>query len=83
MQQLHAQNIISISELKKNPTQVINQANGQPVAILNHNVAAAYLVPAATYERILGMLDDQMLVELTTARINDDQKPIKVDIDEL
>lgn len=27
----------SISELKKNPTFLIQQSNGEPIAILNHN----------------------------------------------
>ncbi|HHJ35153.1 MAG TPA: type II toxin-antitoxin system Phd/YefM family antitoxin, partial [Gammaproteobacteria bacterium] len=39
----------SISELKKNPTALLNEAEGSPIAILNHNVPTAYLIPAETY----------------------------------
>lgn len=37
MQIIHASTTISISELKKNPSEIITRANGEPVAILNHN----------------------------------------------
>lgn len=36
----------SISELKHNPSQLIEAANGETIAILNHNKPTAYLVPA-------------------------------------
>ncbi|VAW63946.1 RelB/StbD replicon stabilization protein (antitoxin to RelE/StbE) [hydrothermal vent metagenome] len=40
----------SISELKKNPTALLNEAEGSSIAILNHNIPTAYLIPADTYE---------------------------------
>jgi prevent-host-death family protein len=43
----------SISELKKNPSALIEQSDGEPIAILNHNRPTAYLIPAKTYEAIL------------------------------
>ena len=43
----------SISELKKNPSALIQKSEGSPIAILNHNKPAAYLVPASTYETLL------------------------------
>ena len=36
----------SISELKKNPSALIDKSDGEPIAILNHNRPTAYLVPA-------------------------------------
>ena len=35
----------SISEFKKNPTALLNEAEGAPIAILNHNIPTAYLIP--------------------------------------
>jgi antitoxin StbD len=35
MQTLYANQVASISELKKNSTKVINDSHGQPIAILN------------------------------------------------
>ena len=46
----------SITELKRNPSALIDQAEGEPIAILNHNQPTAYLVPAATYEKLMGQV---------------------------
>ena len=52
MQRIHARTSISISDLKKTPSSVINQSQGEPIVILNHNRPTAYLVPAAAVEAI-------------------------------
>ena len=83
MHPIYASRTASVSELKKNPTLLINQAEGQPVAILNHNVATAYLVPAATFEKILNALDEQELQTIVQQRLVDNQKSIKVNLDDL
>ncbi len=83
MQTLYATQVASISELKKNPTKVINDSHGQPVAILNHNTAAAYLIPVETYERMMDLLDDKELYEIVEKRLSSPFKSVKVDIDEL
>jgi len=64
MRQILADCSASISELKKNPTALLNESAGAPIAILNHNKPAAYLVPAETYEWLMDKLDDQELVEV-------------------
>ncbi len=48
----------SISELKKNPSALIEQSDGEPIAILNHNKPTAYLIPAETYEAMLEKIED-------------------------
>ncbi len=53
MEALQARLSASISELKKNPSALIAGANGEVIAILNHNRPTAYLVPAATYEALI------------------------------
>ena len=73
----------SISELKKNPTALLNEAEGSPIAILNHNVPAAYLVPAETYEWLMDKLEDAELAQIVTDRIHEKKKAIDVDIDDL
>ena len=50
MDTLQARLSVSITELKKNPSAIIDNAHGQPVAILNHNRPTAYLVAAVTFE---------------------------------
>ena len=81
MQTIHATATVSISDLKKNPSGVISQAHGAPVAILNHNRPTAYLVPAATYEAMMEQLDDQFLAGLVKER--QQERSIKVSLNEL
>jgi len=83
MQPIYANHTASVSELKKNPTQLINQAEGKPVAILNHNVATAYLIPAATFEKILDILDEHQLQIIVQHRLSDHKKGIRVNLDDL
>ena len=83
MQRLHAMQSASISELKKNPSKLIGEAEGRPVVILNHNIAAAYLIPAETYEKMLDLFDDRQLEELVYQRLSDNKKLVKVDMDDL
>lgn len=78
MQPIYANHTVSISELKKNPTQLINQAAGKPVAILNHNIATAYLIPAITFEKILDALDDHQLETIVKNRLSDHKKAIRI-----
>ena len=82
MRQILADYSASISELKKNPTALLTEANGSPVAILNHNKPAAYLVPAETYEWMMEMLDDQELAQLIESRRADRSKAVEVSLDD-
>ena len=72
---------VSISDLKKNPSAVIEAAHGDPVAILNRNKPAAYLVPAKAWEAIIDRLDDIDLVEIVKSRAG--QKRIRVRLEDL
>jgi antitoxin StbD len=83
MQTLLAQHVASISELKKNPTKLIKDAHGQPIAILNHNTAAAYLIPVETYEKLMDLVDDNELQKIVDQRLSTPFTSVKVDLDEL
>lgn len=50
---IQAELSVSISELKRNPSAIIEQANGKPVVILNHNRPSAYLVSIDTYQDLI------------------------------
>ncbi|SDB49171.1 antitoxin StbD [Desulfonatronum thiosulfatophilum] len=58
MQTIYTDKIVSVTELKRNFSNVLNQAGNDPVAILNHNKAAAYLLSAEHYERLIDRLED-------------------------
>ena len=73
----------SISELKKNPTALLNEAEGAPIAILNHNIPTAYLIPAETYEWLMDRLEDAELANIVTERAHEKKDAIEVDLDEL
>jgi antitoxin StbD len=73
----------SISELKRNPSALINQSDGEPIAILNHNKPTAYLIPAETYEELLESIEDYQLGIIVKERQNEKISAIEVDIDEL
>lgn len=51
-------NRVSISELKTNPTKIINQAEDFPVVVENRNKAQAYLVGKALYEKLVAIIED-------------------------
>ena len=83
MHQVLADFSVSISELKKNPSALLSQACGSPIAVLNHNKPAAYLIPAETYEALMDMIDDYELTQLVEERRGDKDQAITVSLDDL
>lgn len=81
MQRVEAQIAVSVSDLKKSPTAIMDQAQGEAVAVLNHNRVMAYMVPADVYEAMMERLDDLALVDVIKARA--DEAPISVGLDDL
>ena len=73
----------SISELKKNPTALLQEANGSPITILNHNKPTAYLIPAETYEALIEGIEDYDLGLIVKQRQKEKSKAVEVSIDEL
>ncbi|WAJ72319.1 type II toxin-antitoxin system Phd/YefM family antitoxin [Catenovulum adriaticum] len=83
MRQVLADCSASISELKKNPTALLNEADGSAIAILNHNKPAAYLVPAETYEWLMDVVDDYELAKVVEDRRRNLSGAIEVNLDDL
>lgn len=57
MERVLASRSVSITELKRSPSAVLEQAGSEPVAVLNHNRPAAYLLPPHVYALILQRLN--------------------------
>ncbi|OOV86401.1 type II toxin-antitoxin system Phd/YefM family antitoxin [Oceanospirillum linum] len=76
-----ADNTTSISELKKNPMAVVNEADGFPVAVLNRNQPAFYCIPAEAYEALMDKLEDMELAQIVQDR--ECQEEIEISIDDL
>ncbi len=83
MEQLLSSCSASISELKKNPTALLNESEGSPIAILNHNVPTAYLIPAETYKWLMDKLDDIELTQIVNERMHEKENAVEVNISEL
>ena len=83
MQPILANYTASITELKKSPTQILEQAGNEAVAILNHNVASAYLVPSALYEKMMDVIDDYYLAQEVEEALKSNEKPIRVELDDI
>lgn len=79
MQSVLSSTAISVSELKKNPTAVLNEADGEPVAVLNHNRVVGYMVPAELFESIMERLEDLELAEIARARAHETGIPVSLD----
>ena len=62
---------------------MITEASGSPVAVLNHNKPAAYLIPAATYEALMDTIEDYELGKLVEERRNDKDQAVSVSLDDL
>ena len=73
----------SVSELKKNPSALIEQSGGEPIAILNHNKPTAYLIPASTYETLLEKIEDYQLGLIVRERRNEKGLAVEVSLDDL
>ena len=83
MQTIQANFTAIISDLKTSKAQSLQQEKGNVVAILNHNVPSAYLVPSAVYEKMIEIIDDYHLSKAVDIALASDEKPIKVSLDEL
>jgi antitoxin StbD len=83
MEILLADHTVSMSEFKKNPAAVLRQAKNRPVAVLNHNKAAFYMLEPALMVAILEELADHELIEKVRARLASNSVPVDVNIDDL
>ena len=81
IQSIFAKSTISISDLRKNISSIIQDAGDCPLAVLNHNKPAAYILSAKAYEALMERLDDARLVDTAKKRLNG--KRVKVKLDDL
>ncbi|MFZ6642880.1 type II toxin-antitoxin system prevent-host-death family antitoxin [Undibacterium sp. TC4M20W] len=72
-----------MSELKANPTAVLEASGDQSVAILNRNKPVGYMVTAAAWEKVNELLEDKEILKIVESRLKDRKKPIRVKLDDL
>ena len=83
MDTIYADYSISMTEFKKNPAQVLRTAGEKPVAVLNHNRPAFYMLTPKLFEALVEELSDRYLVELARQRLARKDTAIEVDIDQI
>lgn len=83
MQAILADYSVSMSEFKKNPAQVLRQAGSKPVAVLNHNRPAFYMITPDLFEAMVEDLADHDLVALARQRLASKDTAIEVDIERI
>ncbi|WLI88674.1 type II toxin-antitoxin system Phd/YefM family antitoxin [Massilia sp. R2A-15] len=74
---------VSMSEFKRNPSAVLRQAGSRPVAVLNHNKAAFYMIEPAMFAAMLAELADRDLHSKVLSRMGERANAIEVDIDSI
>lgn len=83
MQAILADVAVSMSEFKKNPAAVLREANKRPVAVLNHNKAAFYMVEPELFAELMEELADRNLLAKVRARLASKSQAVEVDLDDL
>ena len=80
---IYANYTVSISQLKRNPQALINDAHGDIIALLNRNRPTAYIVPAETFDWLMEVAEDIELGQIIEERKSEKADAVEVGIDEL
>ncbi len=78
---IYARTTVSMTDLRRNPSGILEDAGDAPVAVLNHNKPAAYLLSARAYEALLDRLEDAELTQIVKQRQSG--KRVKVKLEDL
>jgi len=73
----------SITKFKANPNSVIEESEGEAVAILKSNKPCFYAVPPDLFESMFDAMEDHALLLQANARMNDGKTPVEVSLDDL
>lgn len=73
----------SITEFKANPNSVIQQSEGEAVAVLKSNEPCFYAVPPALFEMMAEAMEDLALLDQAQKRLSDGEAAIEVSLDDL
>lgn len=74
---------VSLSEFRQNPGRVVEEAQGQPVAVLNHNRPAFYAVSPELMVQMAELYDGRRLATLVVSRLKSVDRAAKVNLDDL
>jgi antitoxin StbD len=80
-QTIHAKTTVSMTDLRRNPSKILEITGDLPVAVFNHKKPEAYLLSAKAYEALLDLVDDIALIKTIKARSGG--KTVKVKLEDL
>ena len=83
MDAIYADLSVSMSDFKRNPAEVLRAAGEKPVAVLNHNRPAFYMVTPKLFEAFIEEMADKELVALARQRLALKDTAVEVDIDQV
>ena len=73
----------SITDFKANPNAVMQQSEGEAIAILKSNEPCFYAVPPELFETMSEAMEDLVLLIQANARLSDGKEPVEVNLDDL
>ncbi|MFL9959078.1 type II toxin-antitoxin system prevent-host-death family antitoxin [Paraburkholderia nemoris] len=74
---------VSISDFKQNPSKVVEEAQGRPVAVLRHNRPVFYAVSPELMTQMSELYDERHLSTLLESRLKSVDHAVKVNHDDL
>jgi len=78
MEKILAGATVGISELKRDPAGTIQKAI-RPLAVLNRNSVAGYILSPATWEKLVDRLEDAELLDIVQARRGGKSTAVNID----
>lgn len=78
---IDARTTVSMTDLRRNPSGILEGAGDAPVAVLNHNKPTAYLLSAKADEALLDRLEDAELTKIV--KLREGGKQVKVKLEDL
>jgi len=73
----------SITDFKANPNAVMQQSDGEAIAVLKSNEPCFYAVPPELFETMSEAMEDLALLMQANERLNDGKEPVEVNLDDL
>ncbi|GMR09170.1 MAG: type II toxin-antitoxin system Phd/YefM family antitoxin [Gammaproteobacteria bacterium] len=73
----------SITDFKANPNAIMQQSEGEVIAVLKSNEPCFYAVPPELFETMSEAMEDLALLMQANARLSDGKEPVEVNLDDL
>jgi antitoxin StbD len=79
MQEVLADLVVSLSELREDATGLMDRAGGKPIAVLDDDEVVAYLLSPAWYEAVVNLIEGAELARIARSRADEESIPVSID----